>query len=88
MTVGPDGTITAAGVVLSAVWETPFALVTAEAALVGARPSAALEPIIRRAAADGSNPARDGHGPVDYKRAMAGEMAVRALRRALARAGA
>ena len=88
VTVGPDGTITAAGVALSAVSETPFALVTAEAALVGARPSAALEPIIRRAAADGSNPTRDGHGPVDYKRAMAGEMAVRALRRALARAGA
>ena len=88
VTVDAGGTITAAGVALSAVSETPFALLAAEAALVGARPSAELEATIRRAAKDGSNPTKDGHGPVVYKRAMAGEMAVRALRRALARAGA
>ena len=88
VTLDAAGTISAAGVALSAVSETPFALVAAEAALVGARPSPELETTIRRAAADGSNPSRDGHGPVDYKRAMAGEMAVRALRSALARAGA
>ena len=88
LTVAPDGTIAAAGVALSAVAETPFALLAAEEALVGARPSPELEATVRRAAAEGSNPTRDGHGPVEYKRAMAGEMAVRALRRALARAGA
>jgi carbon-monoxide dehydrogenase medium subunit len=88
VTVDAAGTINAAGVALSAVSETPFVVVAAEAALVGARPSRELETTLRRAAADGSNPSRDGHGPVDYKRAMAGEMAVRALRRALARAGA
>ena len=88
VTVDAGGTITAAGVALSAVSETPFALLAAEAALVGARPSGELEATIRRAAKDGSNPTKDGHGPVVYKRAMAGEMAVRALRRALARAGA
>lgn len=88
VTIGAGGTISAAGVALSAVSETPFALVAAEAALVGARPSPELEATVRRMAAEGSNPTRDGHGPVDYKRAMAGEMTVRALRRALARAGA
>ncbi len=88
LTVAPDGTITAAGVALSAVAETPFALLAAEEALVGARISPELVDAVRRAAAEGSNPTKDGHGPVEYKRAMAGEMAVRALRRALARAGA
>ncbi len=88
LTVAPDGTIAAAGVALSAVAETPFALLAAEEALVGARTSPELEGAVRRAATEGSNPTKDGHGPVEYKRAMAGEMAVRALRRALARAGA
>src|SRR5512140_835549 len=88
VTVDAGGTITAAGVALSAVSETPFVVAAAEAALVGATASPELESSVRRAAADGCNPTRDGHGPVDYKRAMAGEMAVRALRRALARAGA
>ncbi len=88
VTLDAAGTISAAGVALSAVSETPFVVLAAETALVGARPSPELEARLRRAAADGSNPSRDGHGPVDYKRAMAGEMAVRALRRALARAGA
>ena len=88
VTVGPGGAITAAGVALSAVSETPFALLAAEEALVGAAPSVELETTIRRAASEGSNPTKDGHGPVEYKRAMAGEMVVRALRRALARAGA
>ena len=88
LTVAPDGTIAAAGVALSAVAETPFALLAAEEALVGARTSPELEVAVRRAATEGSNPTKDGHGPIEYKRAMAGEMAVRALRRALARAGA
>ncbi len=88
VTLGLDGTIEQAGVALSAVSETPFALVEAESALTGARPSADLDAAVRRAASTGCHPAKDGHGPVDYKRAMAGEMAVRALRRALARAAA
>ncbi len=88
VTLGADGSIAAAGVALSAVAETPFAATSAEAALLGARPSGELEATLRQAAAAAGNPVRDGHGPVDYKRAMAGETAVRALRRALARAGA
>ena len=88
VTLDAAGTISSAGVALSAVSETPFVVVAAEAALVGARPSPGLETTVRQAAADGSNPSKDGHGPVEYKRAMAGEMAVRALRRALARASA
>ena len=88
VTLAAGGTITAAGVALTAVAATPFALLSAEEALVGARPSVELEVAVRRAASEGSSPTQDGHGPVEYKRAMAGEMVVRALRRALARAGA
>ena len=88
VTLGGDGTITAAGVALSAVAETPIAIEDAEAALAGARPGAEAEATLRDACARGCRPVRDSHGPVDYKRAMAGEMAVRAFRRALARASA
>jgi carbon-monoxide dehydrogenase medium subunit len=88
VTLAADGSVATAGIALSAVAETPFVVAGAEAALVGARPSREVESAVRRAAAEESRPVRDGHGPVDYKRAMAGEMAVRALRRALARASA
>jgi carbon-monoxide dehydrogenase medium subunit len=83
-----DGVVRSAGIALSAVAETPFALVAAESALVGVRPSPEAEAAVRRAAVEGCRPVKDGHGPVDYKRAMAGEMTVRALRRAVARAAA
>ena len=88
VTLAADGTISAAGVALSAVAETPIAIEEAETLLVGARPGGATEAALRAACASGSRPTRDSRGPVDYKRAMAGEMAARALRRALARAGA
>ncbi len=88
LTLAADGTIASAGLALSAVAETAFVVDAAVAAMTGAHPSAELEAAVRAACATGSRPVRDSHGPVDYKRAMAGEMAVRALRRALARASA
>ena len=60
----------------------------AESAIVGARPGPDAEAALRHACASTANPVKDAHGPVEYKRAMAGEMAVRAFRRALARAAA
>lgn len=88
VTIGVDGSILAAGVALSAVAETPIAVAAAEALLVGAGAGRETESALRAACATASRPARDSHGPVEYKRAMAGEMAVRAFRRAVARAGA
>jgi carbon-monoxide dehydrogenase medium subunit len=84
--IGPDGVIADAGIGLTAVAETPFASATARAALVGGEPTEAVFRAAGAAAAAESRPAKDGHGPVDYKRAMVEEMTVRALRSATQRA--
>lgn len=84
--LGQDGRIAAAGVALTAVAETAFAATDAEAALVGQAPSEEAYRSAGAAAAAQSRPVADGHGPVAYKRGMAAEMTVRALRRAVARA--
>lgn len=86
LALAADGRIASAGVGLTAVAETAFAATDAEAVLAGSMPS---EELFRRAgdaAAAQCRPASDGHGPAEYKRAMAGEMTVRALRGAVARA--
>jgi carbon-monoxide dehydrogenase medium subunit len=82
----PDGVIDSAGIALTGVAETPFAATDAEAILAGGPPT---EEAFRRAAAAAaaqSRPAGDVRGPVEYKRAMAAELTVRALRRAVERA--
>ena len=84
--LGPDGRIAEAGIGLTAVAETAFAATEAEAALSGQVPSEDAYRAAGAAAAAQSRPAADGHGPVEYKQAMAAEMTVRALRRAVARA--
>jgi len=84
--LGDDGRIAEVGIGLTAVAEAPFAATEAEALLVGATPDEATFREAGRAAAAQSRPTSDSHGPADYKRAMAAEMTVRALRRAVARA--
>lgn len=84
--LGDDGRIAEIGIGLTAVAEAPFAATEAEALLVGARPDESTFREAGRAAAAQSRPTSDSHGPADYKRAMAAEMTVRALRRAVARA--
>jgi aerobic carbon-monoxide dehydrogenase medium subunit len=88
LTLGEDGRIGSAGIALTAVAETPFAATDAEQALVGEGPTDDAFRAAGAAAADQSRPAADGHGPVAYKRAMAAEITVRALRRAADRAQA
>ncbi len=88
VSLAPDGTIAAAGIALSAVAQTCIPVNAAESAIVGSRPGPDTEAALRQACASTANPVKDAHGPVDYKRAMAGEMAVRAFRRAVARASA
>ena len=86
LTLGDDGRITNVGIALTAVAETPFAATDAEAALAGKGPTEEAFRAAGAAAAAQSRPASDSHGPVEYKRAMAAEMTVRALRRAAERA--
>jgi carbon-monoxide dehydrogenase medium subunit len=81
-----DGSIARSGIALTAVAETPFAATDAETALIGQRPSEEAFRAAGAAAAAQSRPAADIRGPVEYKRAMAAEMVVRALRAATQRA--
>lgn len=80
------GSIGSAGIGVTGVAEAPFAATDAEAVLAGGAPT---EDLFRRAGAAAgaqSRPAGDVRGPVEYKRAMAAEMTLRALRKALERA--
>jgi aerobic carbon-monoxide dehydrogenase medium subunit len=80
------GQITAAGIGLTGVAETPFAATDAEAVLAGKAPSDDVFREAGAAAAAQSRPAGDVRGPVEYKRAMVAELTLRALRRATERA--
>lgn len=79
-------TIAAAGIGLTAVGARHFAAAEAEEFLRGAP---ATEASLRRAgeiAAEHCHPSSDQRGPADYKRHLASELTIRALRRALRRA--
>jgi carbon-monoxide dehydrogenase medium subunit len=80
------GKIEIAGIGVTGVSDSPFAATTAEAVLVGQSPSEDLFRRAGEAAAAESRPAADTRGPIDYKRAMVGEMSVRSLRVASQRA--
>jgi carbon-monoxide dehydrogenase medium subunit len=84
--LGSDGRIEWAGIALTGVAETPFAATDAEAVLAGQAPSDDLFRAAGVAAAAQSRPVGDVRGPVEYKRAMAGELTLRALRTATERA--
>ena len=80
------GQIKRAGIGVTGVADSPFAATDAEAVLLGNAPSDDLFRAAGAAAGAQSSPAGDVRGPVDYKRAMAAEMTLRALRRATERA--
>jgi carbon-monoxide dehydrogenase medium subunit len=84
--LGSEGRIASAGIGVTAVAESPFAATDAEQVLVGNLPSEELFRRAGAAVAAQSRPAGDIRGPVEYKRAMAAELTVRALRRATQRA--
>jgi carbon-monoxide dehydrogenase medium subunit len=84
--LGVDGRIREIGIALTNVADHALVAEAAESRLRGAEPS---EENLRAAAQDAAaatSPVADARGPADYKRAMAGEMTIRALRRAVARA--
>jgi carbon-monoxide dehydrogenase medium subunit len=80
------GTITEAGIALSAVGPTTVEVSRAEELLRGSRPSEEIFEQAGQMASEDCSPVADGRGPVDYKRHLAGVLTTRALRRATARA--
>ncbi len=80
------GTITDAGIALSAVGMTTVHLTRAEELLRGKSPSEELFAEAGEIASDDCSPSADGRGPVEYKRHLAGVLTQRALRRSTARA--
>jgi carbon-monoxide dehydrogenase medium subunit len=75
-----------AGIGLAAVGAPHFRAPAAEAALAGQMATDEAFVGAARLAADGCQPVTDQRGPADYKRHLAGELTLRALRRAAARA--
>jgi carbon-monoxide dehydrogenase medium subunit len=80
------GTVTDAGIALSAVGMTTIHLTRAEELLRGKPPSDDLFAEAGEIASADCSPTADGRGPVDYKRHLAGVLTQRALRRSAARA--
>jgi len=81
-----DGTVTDAGIGLAAVGAEHFRAAAAEDALRGGPADDEHFAAAARLAADGCDPMSDQRGPADYKRHLAGELTLRALRKAAARA--
>jgi carbon-monoxide dehydrogenase medium subunit len=86
--LGPDGTITRAGIGVTGVSASPFAAVEAEATLAGKQAGDEPYRAAGAAAAAASEPASDVRGSADYKRAMVAELTLRSLRTAAERARA
>jgi carbon-monoxide dehydrogenase medium subunit len=84
--LGADSHIQSAGIGITGLASAPFAATDAEEVLAGNAPSDALFRQAGAAAAAQSSPVGDVRGPVEYKRAMAAELTLRALRRATERA--
>ncbi len=80
------GTVTDAGIALSAVGMTTIHLTRAEELMRGKQPSDELFAEAGEIASADCSPSADGRGPVDYKRHLAGVLTQRALRRSAARA--
>ena len=83
-----NGTISDAGIALSAVGLTTIHLTRAEELLRGKAPSEELFKQAGQIASEDCSPGADGRGPIDYKRHLAGVLTHRALRRATSRATA
>lgn len=85
LTLNTDGTISRAGIALSAAGPSAVRVDEAERLLVGQRPSGELMRAAADAASRRSEPQADLRGSVDYKKHLAGVLVARALRQALAR---
>lgn len=87
ITLGSDGTISAAGVAIGAVGPKALRVSEAEKLLVGQKPSKDLVAAAMREAEKLADPTADNRGSVQYKKAMAGVLVGRALTTTLERLG-
>jgi carbon-monoxide dehydrogenase medium subunit len=87
VTLAADGTIANAGIGLTSAGPTPVKAKEAEAYLRGKKPDEATIAEAARRAAAATAPSADRRGSVEYKREMARVLTVRALRKAVLRAG-
>ena len=78
------GVVTDCGIGLAAVNAPHYSSPAAEAALIGKAPTEENLAAAATAASDECEPSADQRGPVDYKRHLARELTLRALRRASA----
>jgi carbon-monoxide dehydrogenase medium subunit len=81
------GTIERAGIGLTNLGPTPIEAVDAEKYLAGKKPDEAAFAEAGRLAAAATRPGADRRGAVDYKKEMARVLTIRALRKAVQRAG-
>jgi len=88
VTLAADGTVATAGIGLTNASYRPLRAADAEAYLTGKAPTEETILEAARLASVASDPGGDLRGPADYKRAMVRTVTARALRAALARAGA
>jgi carbon-monoxide dehydrogenase medium subunit len=86
VTLDGHGRISDAGIGLAAVGAPHFRVAAAEESLREATPGDEAFREAGRLASEGCQPVSDQRGPEDFKRHLAGELTVRALRRAAARA--
>ena len=87
VTLGSEGEVAKVGLGLTAAGPTPIKASEAEKFLTGKQPDEAVLAEAGRLAAQAAKPTADRRGAVDYKRAMSRVLAVRALRKAISRAG-
>lgn len=86
LVLGASGVVVDAGIGLTAVGDADFTAVEAEDHLRGRPADEQTLAAVGEIAAAHCRPTADQRGPVDYKRHLAGELTVRALRAAAARA--
>ncbi|MGQ0797632.1 MAG: FAD binding domain-containing protein [Methanobacteriota archaeon] len=84
--LGAQGTVEAAGIGITSAGPTAIKATEAERSLVGRTPDDAAFDRAAKHAMDVARPTSDLRGPAEYKRAMVGVLAARALRRSLERA--
>lgn len=87
VTLSPSGTVERVGIGLTNVGVTPIEATAAEAHFRGKRPEKAAIREAARLAAEASSPRADRRGSVQYKREMTRVMTMRALEKAVERAG-
>ncbi len=87
VTLGASGLVERAGIALTNAGPKPVRSTAAEKLLTGRRPDAAALGEAARAAGQSATPSADRRGAADYKKEMAGVLALRALTKAVQRAG-